>query len=89
MAFLHDNGVVHGDLKASNVLIDDDEQALLCDFGLAKTATADTSNGVQGEGSTRWQSVELMLNGGGKTFASDVWAFGMLIYEVVVILKPR
>ena len=33
MAYLHSNGVLHGDLKASNVLVDDKHRAIISDFG--------------------------------------------------------
>lgn len=82
MAFLHAQNIVHGDLKAANILMSSDSKPLLCDFGLAKSESADTSIGLEGNGSIRWQSVELLEKGGGKTFASDVWAFGIFIYEV-------
>ena len=36
MLYLHSAKIVHGDLKARNVLISDDEQALVADFGLAE-----------------------------------------------------
>lgn len=85
--FLHEENKVHGDIKGANVLVSDDIKPLICDFGLAKSASEETSIGLEGLGSVRWQSVELMKGGGGKTFASDVWAFGMLIYEVS--LPPR
>lgn len=41
-----------------------------------------TSSGMRGSGSTRWMSPEFMERGGGKNFECDIWAFGMLIYEV-------
>lgn len=80
--FLHKNGIVHGDIKAANVLVSDHLKALLCDFGLSKLCSAVTSIGQEGQGSTRWQSVELLERGSGKSFQSDIWAFGMFIYEV-------
>lgn len=63
-------------------MLSDDLQALVCDFGLSKAEAADTSIGLEGQGSIRWQSIELLERGGGKTFASDLWAFGMVVYEV-------
>lgn len=42
-----------------------------------------------GKGSIRWMSPELLEQGKGKSFASDVWATGMMMYEVwVVFLRP-
>lgn len=66
----------------------EDLKCLLCDFGLARTASEATSVGLEGEGSVRWKSPEIMEKEGGKTFSSDVWAFGMLIYEVCRELIP-
>lgn len=75
--------VIHGDIKAANVLISDKFHALVCDFGLSRPADTNTATTQHGHGSTPWMSPEL-LNEERKSFASDVWAFGMLIYEVCV-----
>lgn len=82
LAYLHSSGIIHGDVKAANVLISGDCRALVCDFGLSKTVDVTTTTALQGQGSIRWMSPELLEMGHGKSFASDVWAFGMLIYEV-------
>lgn len=74
--------MIHGDIKAANVLVSEDVHALLCDFGLARSVDLSTATTQQGMGSVRWMSPELLRDGGGKTFASDIWAFGMMIYEV-------
>lgn len=81
LAYLHDAGVVHGDVKAENVLVGDDFHALLCDFGLSRMVDARTHTSLAGTGSLRWQAPELM-DGGHKTFESDVYAFGLTIYQV-------
>ena len=81
MKYLHRHRFVHGDIKAENVLISSDGGALLCDLGLARFKELQTSVAQKGAGSTRWQSPEVM-KGESKSFESDVYAFGMTIYEV-------
>ena len=79
--YLHGLQLIHGDIKAANVLISDDGHALLTDFGLSKLSSCATSSAARGFGTTRYQSPELW-EGGPKTMESDVYAFSMLIVEV-------
>lgn len=81
MAYLHEKGVVHGDVKGANVLISAAVGILLCDFGLAKMVDASTSTSCAGLGTLRWQAPEI-IDGASKSFGSDVYAFGLTIYEV-------
>jgi serine/threonine protein kinase len=80
--YLHSLKLIHGDIKGVNVLVSPDEEALLCDFGLAKYFDdTQTSASIHGQGSSRWQSPEILM-GGPRSFAGDVWSFGMTIYQV-------
>lgn len=72
---------MHGDIKGSNILIDDEIHCLLCDFGLSNLATSRTVTATRGGGRQRWESPELWL-GRPKSFSSDVYAFAMTIVEV-------
>ena len=81
LAYLHQNDIVHGDVKGVNALVTLDQRVVLCDFGLAKLdSTANTSTG--GRGTLYWQSPELM-EGGPRTKEADVYAFGIMMYEVL------
>lgn len=64
------------------MLISKDEHVLICDFGLAKHVTSRTATTLRGVGSLAWQSPEMLHNAEGKSFASDVYAFGITVYEV-------
>lgn len=81
LAYLHERGVIHGDIKGMNVLISAHLRVLVCDFGLAKAANSATATSLVGVGSLRWQAPEL-LGGGTKTEKSDVYAFGITVAEV-------
>lgn len=85
---MHTQGVIHGDLKASNILVSDSvvPRALLCDFGLTREAVDVTVAWLEGAGALQWQGPELLVASGspGKTYATDMWALGMTIYEVRV-----
>ena len=80
LAYLHENDIVHGDIKGLNALVTQGYRVVLCDFGLSKLAnTVNTSTG--GLGTIYWQSPELML-GGPRTKAADIYAFGIMVSEV-------
>ncbi|RLN97943.1 hypothetical protein BBJ28_00020643, partial [Nothophytophthora sp. Chile5] len=83
LRYLHDVGVVHGDLKGNNILIGKDGVAKLTDFGLSffrKNADSEAEKGALG--APRWKSPEC-LDGEVATFASDIFSFGMCIIEAV------
>ena len=80
---MHDQDVVHGDVKGLNILISNNVRAMLCDFGLAKEMNRTTSTTQDAVGTWPWMSPErLEGDGAGRSFKDDVYAFGMIIYEV-------
>ncbi|KAG9030078.1 hypothetical protein FS837_003376 [Tulasnella sp. UAMH 9824] len=81
LSYLHENDIIHGDIRGTNILISDLGGALICDFGLSKMKDSNTSTGQKGAGSSSWMSPEVLL-GGHKTFQSDAYSFGMTIAEV-------
>ncbi|KAG9044845.1 hypothetical protein FS837_007427 [Tulasnella sp. UAMH 9824] len=85
--YLHTEAVVHGDIKAGNILISNEGSALLCDFGLTRMMDAKTSTCMKGAGSVRWMSPELW-DTASRSFESDVYAFGMTIAEVLSGKEP-
>lgn len=75
---------MHGDIKGTNVPISHTVDALLADFGLADIADKSTVTSLGGSGSLPWQSPEVLRGATHRTFSSDVYSFGMTIYEVKV-----
>ncbi|KIO30930.1 hypothetical protein M407DRAFT_68688, partial [Tulasnella calospora MUT 4182] len=82
VAYLHSQGIVHGNIKARNILVSASRHALLCDIGLTKWVSSVTASASEGLGTARWQSPEL-LRGGSRCSASDTYAFGITIAEVL------
>ncbi|KAG9020067.1 hypothetical protein FS837_008615, partial [Tulasnella sp. UAMH 9824] len=82
LAYLHAMQITHADVKASNILVSADVRALICDFGLAKWMPSITASQSKGAGTVRWQSPELWGDAP-RCFASDVYAFGITIAEVL------
>ncbi|KZV94480.1 kinase-like protein [Exidia glandulosa HHB12029] len=87
----HRPSIVHGDLKGANILISDDGRVQLCDFGLSKImAEHGFSVGSSGgKGTCRFMAPELFASDDARpTAASDIWAYGCVIIEVVSGLMP-
>jgi eukaryotic-like serine/threonine-protein kinase len=82
LTYLHRNGVLHLDLKPSNVICQG-EQAKLIDLGIA----APPGRGRRGVGTPAYMAPE-QIRGGTLSDATDVWALGVLLYEAATRVQP-
>ncbi|KAJ7155408.1 kinase-like domain-containing protein [Mycena crocata] len=95
LEYLHSQDIIHGDLRGSNILVNDEWHACLADFGLAvfSDATAATHTSHHG-GSVRWMSPELHypqscgLDSFQRTFKSDVYSFAFVCVELYTGKPP-
>ncbi|CAN7075518.1 unnamed protein product [Brassica oleracea var. botrytis] len=91
LLYLHEEWeqvVIHRDVKASNVLVDAEMNAKLGDFGLARLYERGTlTQTTKVVGTLGYMAPELTRNGKGST-ASDVFAFGVLLLEIVCGRRP-
>ncbi|KAI4965748.1 hypothetical protein ZWY2020_050976 [Hordeum vulgare] len=90
LEYLHEGrspAVIHGDIKASNVLLDGNMDAKLCDFGFAHSGVSTTagrgrSSGRAIMGSPGYVDPQLLRTGVANK-ESDVYSFGVLLLELV------
>ena len=85
---VHAEGVVHRDVKPSNMMLLPDGRVKLMDFGVARQAedTLVTQAGMM-VGSPAYMAPEL-INGEEATNASDLWSLGVLLYEILAGHAP-
>ena len=76
----HDKGVLHRDLKPGNVMIDGRGRAKITDFGLA-VGIDDDKGGLEVSGTPAYMAPE-QLAGKGASIQSDIYALGLVLYEL-------
>ena len=90
LAAAHKAGIVHRDLKPANVMVDAQDHALLMDFGIARSTTAATINTMPGSliGTLDYMAPE-QARGEPTDERTDVYAFGLILYELLAGGRPR
>ncbi|KAF9497851.1 WD40 repeat-like protein [Pleurotus eryngii] len=90
MIYLHSQGIIHADLKGSNVLVGDDHKAVIADFGLShlqdQIASA-TTRTKKASGTLRRMAPEL-LDAEPLDKPADVYSFALLAWELYTGLVP-
>ncbi len=87
----HEQGILHRDLKPGNILLDDKDEPLVSDFGLAKFvgSGADLTSQGQRLGTPAYMAPEQAAGRIDQLSPqTDVWALGVLLYELLTGHKP-
>eukprot|EP00092_Neocalanus_flemingeri_P018029 GFUD01019514.1.p1 GENE.GFUD01019514.1~~GFUD01019514.1.p1 ORF type:complete len:507 (-),score=121.39 GFUD01019514.1:273-1793(-) len=92
---LHQLKIIHRDLKPENILLNSNMHILVTDFGSAKIIT--DTNDLQEDapkarrnsfvGTAQYVSPEILTNSGSSP-ASDLWAIGCILYQMVTVMPP-
>jgi serine/threonine protein kinase len=81
MRYIHKSGVIHGDLKPGNIVLNDKRYPLICDFGSSRFASDDATP-PPATGTVWYAAPEQYSETAILTSKIDVFSFGLILYEI-------
>lgn len=89
--YAHKNGVIHRDIKPANILIDREGNARVADFGIAQIVSAPEGEMTSTDivmGTLAYMSPEQKISSANVDHTTDIYAVGVMIYEILTGQKP-
>ncbi|CAK4840194.1 unnamed protein product [Aphanomyces euteiches] len=80
---IHKANIIHRDLKGDNVLVTNQKTVAIADFGLSRSVTSLEQTNIKPAGTLNWMSPEQYFLARSVTTKSDVWSFGMTLWEIL------
>lgn len=85
---VHKLGVIHRDIKSANILITNEGNVQLCDFGVAAQLTSNSLKRTTMAGTPFWMAPEVIREGAQYNVKADIWSLGITIYEIATGNPP-
>ncbi|MBI1174125.1 MAG: protein kinase [Sideroxydans sp.] len=82
LAYAHRQGVMHLDIKPANIMIQDNGQSMVMDFGIARAISQRAAQAAEISGTPQYMAPE-RISAHGSEPRSDLYSVGMMLYEMV------
>ncbi|SCO79436.1 related to severin kinase [Fusarium oxysporum] len=86
--WVHGQGIIHRDIKCANILVTEEGNVQLCDFGVAGVIETKFDKRSTVIGTPHWMAPELFDPAASYGTEVDIWAFGAMVYEIASGLPP-